>query len=69
MKEFLQKNKWKILIVLLGIIIAVLIFTINFWRTLLLVAIVAVCFFFGTLLDQGGVERVKEFFKDLSRKD
>ena len=44
------------------------ILTINFWRTLLLAAIVAVCYLLGTLMDQGGVQRVKEFFEHLLPK-
>lgn len=68
LREFLRRNKWKILIVLLGVIITILIFTINFWRTLLLAAIVAVCYLIGTLMDQGGVQRVKEFFEHLLPK-
>lgn len=64
-KQFFRDHRWAVLGVLLGLVITILIFTINFWRTLLLVAIVAVCYIVGTLLDQGGVERVKAFFREL----
>lgn len=65
MIEFLRQHKWTITVVLLGIAITVLIFTINFWRTLLLCVIVGICFLFGRLMDQGGIARVKEFFEKL----
>jgi len=67
--EFLRNNKWTIIIVFLGLLITILIFTINFWRTLLLCVILAVCYLMGSLLDQGGRERVKEFFQALFRKN
>lgn len=64
-RQFLLAHKWTILSVLAGLVIVILIFTINFWRTLLLLAIVALCFLIGTLLDQGGTQRVKAFFREL----
>ncbi len=64
-KQFFRDHRWAVLGVLLGLVVTILIFTINFWRTLLLVAIVVVCYIVGTLLDQGGVERVKAFFREL----
>lgn len=63
--EFFKKYKWRILLVAFGILFTILIFSIGFWRTLLLFAIVAVCLLFGTLLDQGGRERVRQFFSAL----
>lgn len=65
LKQFLRNHRWTVLSVLLGLVITILIFTINFWRTLVLVAILAVCYLIGTLLDQGGVERVRAFFREL----
>ncbi len=63
--EFLRRFKWRILLVGFGILFTILIFSIGFWRTLLLFVIVAVCLLFGTLLDQGGRERVRQFFAAL----
>ncbi len=63
--EFFKKFKWRIILVAFGILFAALIFSIGFWRTLLLFAIVGVCLLFGTLLDQGGRERVQQFFATL----
>jgi len=65
LKEFILSHKWTILSVLTGLVIVILIFTINFWRTLLLVVAVALCFLVGRLLDQGGIARVKAFFHEL----
>ncbi len=65
--EFLKRFKWRILLVAFGILFTILSFTIGFWRTLLLFTIVAVCLLFGTLLDQGGRERVRQFFGAIFR--
>lgn len=63
--EFFNKYKWRILGVIFAIIFTVLVFTINFWRTLLLFVIVGVAYFLGMLMDEGGRERVREFFRSL----
>ncbi len=63
--EFFQKYKWRIIGVAFALIFTVLVFTINFWRTLLLFVIVGIAYFVGTLLDEGGRERVKEFFRSI----
>lgn len=64
---FCRLYKWRILSVCFGILFTILIFTIGFWRTLLLFTIVGAAYFFGTLLDEGGRTRVKEFFTGLFR--
>ena len=38
--------------------LAILLFTIGFWRTLLLFALVAVCYVIGRHLDNGGKEEL-----------
>ena len=48
---------------------AVLIFTIGFWRTLLLTAITALCYFVGCILDKGGKEGLQEALSRLFRKN
>lgn len=63
--EFFQKYKWRVIGVVFAIIFTVLVFTINFWRTLLLFVIVGIAYFIGTLMDEGGRGRVKEFFRSL----
>ena len=67
-KYFLEKYKWRILSVAIGIVLTVLLLTIGFWRTLLLLAIVAGCYFVGTLLDSGGKESLKSLWKTLLKK-
>ena len=67
--NFFEKYKWRIISVAIGIIVVVLIFTINFWRTLLLLAMVGLAYFIGYLLDEGGRERIKQFFHQLFNKD
>ena len=66
--EFFKQYKWRIIAVAFGILFTVLCFTINFWRTLLLFAIVGAAYFIGLLLDQGGRERVAEYFRTLFHK-
>lgn len=63
--EFFQKYKWRVIGVVFAIIFTILVFTINFWRTLLLFVIVGIAYFIGTLMDEGGRGRVKEFFCSL----
>ena len=63
--EFFNKYKWRIIGVIFAVIFTILVFTINFWRTLLLFVIVGLAYFIGTLMDEGGRERVREFFRSL----
>lgn len=65
---FFLQHKWKILGALGGLLFCILVFVINFWRTLFLFAVVAALSFLGALLDEGGVDRVQEFFSRLFRK-
>ncbi len=66
--EFVKTHKYTVLFVALGLVLAILFFTIGFWRTLLLLVILALCFLIGYLLDQGGPEGIKEFFTKLFSK-
>ncbi len=66
---FIREHKWTVLLVAIGLILAILFMSIGFWKTLLLFAILAVCFVLGILLDQGGPEGVKAFFVRLFTKD
>ena len=66
---FFKTHKWRVLGVLGGVIFCILIFTINFWRTLLLFRVVGGLYFIGRLLDEGGWSGVAEFFSRIfSRK-
>lgn len=68
-EEFLREHKFTILFVLGGLVLAVLLITIGFWRTLLLTAILAVCFFLGYLMDKNGADGVRGFFGRLFARD
>lgn len=67
-QEFLKKYKFTILLCLLGLILAILFFTIGFWRTMLLALILALCFLVGYLLDQSGPDGVKNFISKIFTK-
>ncbi len=67
-RAFLQQYKWRIIAVCVGVVLSILFFTIGFWRTLLLVVIVAVCYFIGLLMDVGARGRVKDAFDTLFKK-
>ena len=49
--EFWNQYKWRIISVLFAIVFAAFLFTIGFWKTLLLFVLVGIAFFIGTLLD------------------
>jgi len=66
--EFLKKYKFTILLCLIGLILVILFFTIGFWRTLLLMVILALCFLVGYLLDQSGPDGLKNFVNKLFSK-
>jgi uncharacterized membrane protein len=66
--EFVKSHKFTVLLVLLGLLLSILFFTIGFWRTLLLLVILSICFLIGYLLDQSGPDGIKEFFQKLFSK-
>ena len=71
--EFFRKNKYRICLGLLGLIAAILMLTIGFFRTLLIVVLTALLFGYGYLIDRFGFSGangvIAEFFKKLfSRK-
>lgn len=65
LKEFYRAHKFAIIFVAIAIVLCILFFTIGFWRSLLLFVIIGVFFLIGFLLDQNGIEGVKDFFKKL----
>ena len=67
--EFIKTHKFTVLLVLVGLILSILFFTIGFWRTILLILILALCFLIGYLLDQSGPEGIRNFFNKLFTKD
>jgi uncharacterized membrane protein len=66
--DFFKQYKWRIVCICFGILFAILIFTIGFWRTLLLFAIVGVCFVLGKALDEGGGGRISRAFSEIFTK-
>lgn len=68
LKLLFEKYKWRIIGVAFGLLVAILIFTINFWRTLLLFLIVGICFYVGRMLDNGSAEELKAFFRKKDRE-
>ncbi len=66
MREFFQNHKWAVLLSILALIIVLMIYLIGWW-TLLVGVLVLIAIFFGRMLDRGGVDAVKEFFRNLFR--
>ncbi len=65
---YIMEHKWAVGLAVYGFIAAILMLTINFWRTLLLVLLTGLGFVMGYLLDKGGVESVRAFFARVFRK-
>ena len=66
MKEFIQEHKWAVILSVLALIIVLLIYLIGWW-TLLVGILIAVAIFFGRMIDKGGFDAVKDFFRNLFR--
>ena len=66
MKEFIQEHKWAVILSILALIIVLLIYLIGWW-TLLVGILIAVAIFFGRMIDKGGFDAVKDFFRNLFR--
>ncbi len=66
MKEFIQEHKWAVILSIIALIIVLLIYLIGWW-TLLVGILIAVAIFFGRMIDKGGFEAVKDFFRNLFR--
>ncbi len=63
--EFCKSHKWAIIMAVFGLLLAILLITVGFWKTLLLFAVVGLCFVVGYLLDKDGPDGVKSFFGNL----
>lgn len=68
-KEFIIKYKWRIISVVLGLIFTILIFTIGFWRALLLLVILIACYFIGKALDNNDTSSITGLFKRKSDRN
>ncbi|MEG1755384.1 MAG: DUF2273 domain-containing protein [Clostridia bacterium] len=67
--EFYKEHKWAIILAVIGLLFAILFMTIGFWKTLLLIVLVGICFLVGYLMDKNGIDGVKAFFNKLFSKD
>lgn len=65
LQSFFRQNKWAVLLALAGLVLMILFFTVGFFKTIIVLTVVAFCFFIGGLMDKGGIEEVKNFFKRL----
>lgn len=66
--EFYKEHKWAVILVACGLVLAVLLMTIGFWRTILLLVLVGIALLLGVLLDRNGTDGVKAFFTNLFSK-
>ena len=70
LKEFIKDHPWTVLLVVIGLIVAILLVTIGFFKTLLIAVIVGVAFYIGRALDRNGGADIKNKVSDLfSKKD
>jgi len=65
LQNFFRQNKWAVLLAAIGLVLMILFFAFGFFKTILVLAVVAACFFIGGLMDKGGIEEVKNFFRKL----
>ena len=65
-KEFFQNHKWAVTLSILALIIVLMIYLIGWW-TLLVGVLVVIAIFFGRMIDKGGIDAVKDFFRNLFR--
>ena len=66
MKEFFQNHKWAVILSILALIIVLMIYLIGWW-TLLAGILVVIAIFFGRMVDRGGLDAFKDFFRNLFR--
>lgn len=66
MKEFFQEHKWAVILSVVALIIVLLIYLIGWW-TLLAGVLIVIAIFFGRMIDRGGLDAVKDFFRNLFR--
>lgn len=67
-RSFFSEHKWACLLLIAAVVFCILLFTIGFWRTVLVIIIGGAAVFLGSLADKGGWRAVKEFFGNLFGK-
>lgn len=69
---FIVQHKGKFILTLIGFIAAILMLTIGFFRTLLIVLLTGLCFLYGYLLDKfgfsGANRAIADFFRQLLKR-
>lgn len=67
-KKMFQEHRWLSVCVLGALVLGLLLLTIGFFRTLLLLVLVGAAGGIGYLLDKGGWSEVQAFFRNLFGK-
>ncbi|MBO4880040.1 MAG: DUF2273 domain-containing protein [Clostridia bacterium] len=71
-QAFWTKHKAKIILTFLGLVTAVLMLSIGFFRTLLIMLLTGLCFLYGWLIDKfgfsGANKAIADFFKRLFKR-
>lgn len=68
LREFIKEYRWTVICVAAGFVFAILLFTIGFFKTLLLMAVVGICAVLGLTLDREGVDGVKALYNKIFHK-
>ena len=68
LRAFVAAHKWTVCCTALGLLLALLLLTIGFWRTLLIAVAVGCGLWLGRLLDRSGPEGVKALVNKLMNK-
>ncbi|NLB62269.1 MAG: DUF2273 domain-containing protein [Clostridiales bacterium] len=63
--DFFKKYRWRIILIAVGILFSFLVFSLGFWRTILLTVVILVCYYFGANADKKG--SIKKLFDYDSR--
>ena len=66
--EFLAKRRWTAIFSVAGLILAVLLLTVGFWKTLMILVFAAVFGLAGSMLDRDGGASVRAFYDRLFHK-
>ena len=69
MQEFFNQHKWTVILAVSGLVLAVLLLTLGFWKTLLLLVLVALFTAVGMVLDRDGGAAAKETVRNLFHKE
>lgn len=64
LQQFVREHQWTVTLIVLGVLLSVLLFSIGLIKTLILFAIVAIACYFGSQLDKKGSEGVKRFIQE-----